>query len=485
MPSRSPARQSWRERSWCSACRSYYSASAPCRCAWPWGGQKGGKGVAAWHSQNGEKGTAAWHSQTQSQLSSAGAASTAPWAGSQARTRSTSSGRRRERSLSRQRKHSAAALGGTWEQREALEKLRAAARACSDAGDADGAAAVEAQVDAAMEAMYDALPMAARIAHWEQRRSTQSSFVDRLGELVTLQTTKLATSKAKLRAAQDDLATHERKLAELAAEQAQWGPIANLATANSYGADSTWDNYAWDYTNMGWKWQDTAMPVAAALPPPPPAPPRHVVTDPYLQADLELKDNLLVLLRQVHEHAPTSPAWALAEGIQKQATRQAAQGAGVKSEAGSAAPSPTASQASTMPYSQSPAQHPFRVPTAEVPTENAAPTSAPSLHARAKSTPRPAQRLTQAKRGGRAVQRRVGVASPARSATSVVDIHKVRIGAAEVLIIDDDDAGEEGGALDYMDADGEEGAAALADEPTAARAAAFPQAAEEAAAARA
>ena len=251
MPSRSPARKTWQARRWCTVCRSYYSSSASCGCGWSWGDHpaNAAKGAAhAWskeasHTWNKDAHpSATWHSQSPTQATAASASHSAPWSGSQARTRSTSSGRRRERSLSRQRKSSTAALGGSWEQREALEKLRAAARACSDAGDADGAAAVEAQVDAALEAMYEALPMAARIQHWENRRTAQVNLVDRLGELAALQTAKLAKTKATLLVAQDDLATHERKLAELAAEQAAWGPGTDLAASDPYGGGDTWDN---------------------------------------------------------------------------------------------------------------------------------------------------------------------------------------------------------------------------------------------------
>ena len=206
------------------------------------------------------------------------------------------------------------------------------------------------------------------------------------------------------------------------------------------------------------------------------------VSDPYLQADLELKDNLLLLLQQVHEHAPTSNAWALAEGIQLQTSRLAAQGARVKLEPGSAAPTPTASQASTVRYS--PAQHPFRahaaaapmVPFTAAPSGVAgAPTAAPSLQARAKAAPRPAGRLIPAKRGGRPVARRVGVASPARTTAVAVDLQKVRIGAAELVIIDDGD----------MSADGEGYVLDILNAPPATRPAAFPHAAVEAAVARA
>ena len=81
--------------------------------------------------------------------------------------------------------------------------------------------------------------------------------------------------------------------------------------------------------------------------------------------------------------------------------------------------------------------------------------------------------MIPAKRGGRPVAKRVGVASPARTAVAAVDLQKVRIGAAEVVIIDD---GE-------MSADGEGYIMDLVAAPLAAHAAAFPQAAVEAAAA--
>jgi hypothetical protein len=78
--------------------------------------------------------------------------------------------------------------------------------------------------------------------------------------------------------------------------------------------------------------------------------------------------------------------------------------------------------------------------------------------------------MIPAKRGGRPVAKRVGVASPARTAAAAVDLQKVRIGAAEVVIIDDGD----------MSADGEGYVLDLLTAPLAARAAAFPQAAVEA-----
>jgi hypothetical protein len=82
-------------------------------------------------------------------------------------------------------------------------------------------------------------------------------------------------------------------------------------------------------------------------------------------------------------------------------------------------------------------------------------------------------RLFPAKRGNRAAPKpRIGVASPARTVPATVDIHKVRVGAAEVVLIDDDENENEEdmvfGAMDVVQ-DGEQ-------------AAAFPQAAEEAAA---
>jgi hypothetical protein len=99
------------------------------------------------------------------------------------------------------------------------------------------------------------------------------------------------------------------------------------------------------------------------------------------------------------------------------------------------------------------------------------------LQARAKAAPRPAGRLIPAKRGnrpiGRPVAKRLGVASPARSTVAAVDLQKVRLGATDVVIIDDGD----------MEADGEGYVSDLAPALAAARAAAFPQAAVEAAAA--
>jgi hypothetical protein len=362
-----------------------------------------------------------------------------------------------------------------------LAKLRAAEKACVAAGDSEGAAAVSAQCDAALETMYEALPMSARIAYWEGRHAAQRELISRLQELATLQHTKLGKTKAALHAAEQDLSTQERKLSELAAEQASWGPGTDLAARDPYGGGDTWDEYVWDDSTMAWVWSDQAPPRPAAQQP---ADPPIAVSDPYLQADMELKDNLLVLLSQVHAHAPTSNAWQLAEGLQRQTARLALQGARVKSEPGSAAPPPTASQASTVPYS--PAHTPFRArevaaaaaPAAPLPAAPlvaaGAPSTAPSLHARAKAVPRPAGRLIPAKRGGRPVTKpRVGVASPARTVVAAGDLQRVRVGAAEVVIIDDGD----------MSADGEGYVLDLVGAPPAAHAAAFPQAAEEAAAA--
>ena len=165
----------------------------------------------------------------------------------------------------------------------------------------------------------------------------------------------------------------------------------------------------------------------------------------------------------------------LAEGLQRQASRHALQGARVKTEPGAAAPSPTASLASTVPYS--PAPHPFRAPAAAAPVvplpaalhgAAGAPGPSPSLQERAKAAPRPTGRMIPAKRGGRPVAKRVGVASPARTAAAAVDLQRVRVGAAEVVIIDDGD----------MSADGEGYVLDILATP---RAAAFPQAAVEAA----
>jgi hypothetical protein len=285
------------------------------------------------------------------------------WSSAQGRARSTSSGRRRERSLSRQKKPSEAGLWGTWEQRELLAKLRAAEKACVAAGDSEGAAAVSAQCDAALESMYEALPMHARIAYWEGRHAAQLELISRLQELAALQHTKLGRTKVALLVAEQDLSTQERKISDLATEQASWGPGTDLAAQDPYGGGDTWDNYVWDYGSMSWVWDDQAPPRPAA---PQIADPPAVDSDPYLVADLELKDNLLALLSQVHAHAPSSNAWQLAEGLQRQTARLALQGARVKSEPGSAAPSPTASQASTLAYS--PALSPFR--------DRAAPTAA-------------------------------------------------------------------------------------------------------------
>ena len=469
MPSRSPARAAWRDRRWCTSCRGYYT-SAYCGCAWAaWRKQAAGApsvDAPGWEAAPAKDWTrAAWHSQSQAEAS---------WSGSQGRARSTSSGRRRERSLSRQRKPSAAALWGTWEQRESLGKLRAAEKACIAAGDPEGAAAVAGQCDAALETMYEALPMAARIAYWEGRRDAQHDVIARLEELAALQQSKLGKTKTALGAAKQDLATQERKLTDLAAEQTSWGPGSDLAAPDSHGGCGSWDGYTWDYSAMAWVWKDEVPSRPAAQH----EDPAIAVSDPYLQADLELKDNLLLLLSQVHAHAPSSNAWQLAEGLQRQTCRLGLQGARVKSEPGSAAPSPTASQASTVPYS--PAHHPFRAHAAAAPVvplpaaplgAAGAPGSAPSLQARAKAAPRPTGRLIPAKRGGRPVAKRVGVASPARTAVAAVDLQKVRIGASECVIIDDGD----------MSADGEGFVADLVTAPRAARAAAFPQAAVEAA----
>ena len=478
MPSRSPSasRPAWRNRRWCTACRGYYHG-ASCGCAWSWGSPAASPPAGSaqdwaapaswsqgpapgWVATAQDRTWTAW-----SQDGTLSTATTAAWSGAQNRARSTSSGRRRERSLSRQRKPSEASLWGTWEQRELLTKLRAAEKACVAAGDSEGAIAVSAQCDTVTESMYEALPMHARIAHWEGRLAAQHEMVARLTELAALQLLKLNKTKSALNTAEGDLTTQERKLRELAEEQASWGPGTNLSVPEPNGGPDTWDGYVWDYHTMDWKWLQAAPP--------------NAVTDPYLQEDMELKDNILLLLRQVHDHAPTSSAYALAQGIQLQSARHAARGAGVKSETGSAAPSPTASQASTVGYS--PAQHPFRMPVAAAPAAAAAPSAAPSLQARAKALPRATgtlnaamRRLVPAKRGGRTARTgRVGVASPARSVPGAVDIHKLRFGASELVIIDDGD----------MEADGEGYVGDLVNGPTAARPAAFPQAAGEAAAA--
>jgi hypothetical protein len=328
--------------------------------------------------------------------------------------------------------------------------------------------------------MYEALPMHARIAHWEGRAAAQTELLARLKELAALQQSKLAKTKAAVLAAEQELSTQQRKLSDLAAEQESWGPGTDLATQDPYGGAESWDNYVWCYDSMSYVWRDPAPPRPAAQQASVSA---AAVSDPYLVADLELKDGLLTLLGQVHAHAPNSNAWRLAEGIQRQTARLALKDDRAKSEAGSAAPSPTASQASTLPYSPGPS--PFQSRTTAAPAAPAAApvaaagtatpivTPAPSLHARAKAAPRPMGRLFPAKRGNRAAPKpRIGVASPARTVPATVDIHKVRVGAAEVVLIDDDENENEEdmvfGAMDVVQ-DGE-------------HAAAFPQAAEEAAA---
>jgi hypothetical protein len=329
--------------------------------------------------------------------------------------------------------------------------------------------------------MYEALPMHARIAHWEGRAAAQAELLVRLKELAALQQSKLAKTKAAVLAAEEELSTQQRKLSDLAAEQASWGPGTDLAAHDPYGGGDYWDSYVWCYDSMTYVWRDPAPSRPAAL---------HASaaaaagSDAGLVADRELKDGLLTLLGQVHAHAPNSNAWRLAEEIQRQSARLALKDDGAKSEGGSAAPSPTASQASTVPYSQQPA--PFNVRAAAAPAAPAPPaaapalaagaatpivTPAPSLHARAKAAPRAIGRLAPAKRGNRAAPRpRIGVASPARTMPATVDLHKVRLGAAEVVIIDEEENDEEEDAVD--------GAMDVGD---GAAAAAFPQAAEEAA----
>ena len=304
MPSRSPARASWRDRRWCATCRGYYT-SAYCGCAWAaWRKEAAAAPSAAalgWEAPAKERTWAAW-----SQTGASSSPPAAAWPGTQSRARSTSSGRRRERSLSRQKKPSEAGLWGTWEQRELLAKLRAAEKACVAAGDSEGAAAVSAQCDAALESMYEALPMHARIACWEGRHAAQLELISRLQELAALQHTKLGRTKAALLVAEQDLSTQERKISDLATEQASWGPGTDLAAQDPYGGGDTWDNYVWDYGSMSWVWDDQALPRPAA---PQIADPPAVDSDPYLVADMELKDNLLALLSQVHAHAPSSNAW--------------------------------------------------------------------------------------------------------------------------------------------------------------------------------
>jgi hypothetical protein len=333
--------------------------------------------------------------------------------------------------------------------------------------------------------MYEALPMYARIEFWEGKVAAQHGVIARLTELAALQLLKLNKTKDERAAAEDDLATQQRKLRELAEEQASWGPGTDLAAPEVAGGAASWDGYVWDYHDMCWKWQDDAQSWPAALPHAAHvvADPQPAVTDPYLVVDAELQDHLLQFLGQVHEHAPHSRAWALAEGLQMQSSRHAALNARVKLESGAAAPSPTPSQVSTVAYSQ----HPFKSPTAAAPVAAGAAAAAPcraapSLQARAKGLPRATgtlnaamRRLVPAKRGGHTVMRRVGVASPARSSAGVVNVQKLQFGAAETVIIDD-------AAMD-ADADGEGFVADLVDGPTGARPAAFPQAAGEAAAA--
>jgi hypothetical protein len=336
------------------------------------------------------------------------------------------------------------------------------------------------------ESIFDGLPMHAKKAHKTQCAAAQQAYVDKLQELEVLQRSKLTKTVAGITAAREDLAITLRQLADLEAEELSWGPSSSASLGGGYGAGShgqdEWDSYVWDYSTMSWVWKTEEQPQHAA----PPAAPALALTDPYLQSDQELSNNLLQLLSQVHAHAPSSNAWALAEGLQRQAARQSSQGAHrasaaraapcVKTEPVAAAPSPTASQASTVHYS--PAHHPFRATAAAAPMASLpaalsgatpAPGPAPSLQARAKAAPapRPTGRLIPAKRGGRPVAKRVGVASPARAAAAAVDLQKVRVGAAEVILIDDGDMSADEGFV-----------AGLLAAP---RAAAFPQAAVEAA----
>ena len=322
MPPRSPSRAwlcpkcgEWRSGWYCGTCwrgkgqkgASSQPSGAQSHAAYKnqgaggaWRSRSHGAGVAhsasadaAQSAATGAVPAAEWsQGQGRARSSSVDAAHSASWPHSQARPRSTSSGRRRERSLSRQRKTPAAALWGSWEQREALDRLRAAAKACAAAGDSEGVTVVETQVEAVHEAMYEALPMAARIAHWEGRREAQLGLISRLEELATLQRAKLAKTRAAHGAAQQDLAMHERKLTELAAEQAEqpsWGPGSVRAAPGSHDPCDSWDGYAWDYSSMAWVWKaDGQSPPAA-----PPAAPAIALTDPYHLSDLALKDNLM------------------------------------------------------------------------------------------------------------------------------------------------------------------------------------------------
>ena len=113
--------------------------------------------------------------------------------------------------------------------------MRAAAKACSTAGDTEGLIAIETQIQAQSETMYEALPMAARIAHWEGRREAQVALIGKLEELSVLQQAKLAKTTAAMEAAVQELATQERKLTELAAEQSSWGPGSDLAAPGTCG----------------------------------------------------------------------------------------------------------------------------------------------------------------------------------------------------------------------------------------------------------
>ena len=294
MASRSPARPSWRDRRWCTQCRAYFYG-AYCGCAW-----------SAWKTQKATASTGAALGWAAPAEDWAHGSRTATWTATQGRGRSTSSGRRRERSLSRQKKPEA--IWGTWEQRERLAKLRAAEKACTAAGDSEGAASVAAQCDALVEDMYEALPMHARIAHWEARAAAQAGFLARLKELAALQQSKLTKTKAAVLAAEEELSTQQRKLSDLAAEQPRWGPITELAAHDPYGGGDSWDSYVWCYDSMSYVWRDSAPPRPAALHAPAAA---AAGGDAGLLADQELKNGLLQLLGKFMRMRPTPTLGAL------------------------------------------------------------------------------------------------------------------------------------------------------------------------------
>ena len=124
----------------------------------------------------------------------------------------------------------------------ALDSMRTAAKACTDAGDSEGVIAIETQIQAQLESMYEALPMAARIAHWEGRCEAQVVLIGKLEELTTLQQAKkLVKTRTALAAAAQELATQERKLTELAAEQSSWGSGFDLAAPVAGDSCDSWD----------------------------------------------------------------------------------------------------------------------------------------------------------------------------------------------------------------------------------------------------